>query len=68
MAPTTARAALEPLWLAVIELAEACNDRIVAGHRRRALRQAREIANLSSELAGLTHAAAILARHADTRR
>jgi hypothetical protein len=68
MAPATVRAALEALWLAAIELAEAGNDRLVSGHRRRSARQSRDIGDIASDLSGLMQAAAILARYARARQ
>ena len=68
MAPATARAALEALWLAMVELTEASNDCAVASHRRRSLKQARELLRAADDLSALAHAAAVLARLAEARR
>jgi hypothetical protein len=64
MAPATAQAALEALWLAMVELAEISNDRVVASHQRPSLKHARELVRACDDLAALAHAAAVLARHA----
>jgi len=68
MAPATAQAALEVLWLAMIELAETSNDGIVSHHRQRSLTQTRRIASLAADLSVLANGAVILARHAEAKR
>lgn len=62
IAPETARAATEVLWQAMVELAEAGNDRVVQTQASGDASDAAAIATIAADLATLTHAAAILAR------
>jgi hypothetical protein len=63
IAPETARAALEPLWQAMIELAEWSNDQVVDQQIRPSSVLAGQIGQSATDLATLAHVAAILARH-----
>ena len=57
MARETAQAATEALWAAMVELAEAGNDRTVAGQAGASSAEARQIATLATELAAIAKAA-----------
>lgn len=63
IAPETARSACEALWLAMVELAERANDKVVAKQRNADVTTANSIAAVASDLAALAAAAGVLARH-----
>jgi hypothetical protein len=64
MAPDTARAGVQSLWAAMVELAEAGNDIVVQTQRGAQAEQAQIIASIAADLAALAMAAATMARHA----
>ena len=58
----TARAALDPLWQAMVELAEGANESVIGAQRKAPSKVARTIGDSAADLAALAHAAAVLAR------
>jgi hypothetical protein len=67
IAPATARAALDHLWCAMVELAESGNAAVIAHQRKPNLKGTRRIAAAAADLALLSQAAAALARHSEER-
>lgn len=63
MESATAKKALGTIWLAMIELAEASNDHVVALQRRQSVRDTRKIASFAEDLSTLARSAVVLARH-----
>lgn len=67
MERVTARAALEHVWRAMVELAESGNDAVVDGQRRPTVKVIRGITDAATDLATLAHAAAALARYSGAK-
>jgi hypothetical protein len=63
MARETAQAATEALWAAMVELAEAGNDRTVAAQAGASSAEARRIAALATDLAAIARAAEVIASY-----
>lgn len=64
MSPRVANPLLAALWLALVELAEAGNDRVIAGQAKANAKDAERIGVIATEIAVLASAAAIAARYA----
>ena len=64
MARQTAQAAAEALWAAMVELAEAGNNRTVAAQAGASPVEAKRVAVLATELAAIARAAEIVAHYA----
>ena len=63
LASETARALEEALWSAIVELAEAGNDLAVAAQAAPQTQAAAQLCGTADDLASLTRAAGIAARH-----